>query len=155
MIVKHKNRISYIVSINILFCYFVGEKYFIMKYAYLLFIFTLLTSCYQVERNCADFKDGTFEYTYQVNEKTITSKFTRKGNLEIDYNGKHVDSINVRWINDCEYILSTINPKTLSQKKAIHIKILTTTKNTYNFESKIINDPQKRISTGTVTKTNL
>ena len=125
-----------------------------MKHIYL-FLFTLLfSSCYEVERNCSNFKNGSFEYTYEVDGEVKTSKFTRNGNLEIDYHGSHIDSIQVKWINDCEYVLNTINPKTLAQKKAVHIKILTTTKNTYTFESKIINDHLKRVNRGTVTKTN-
>ncbi len=125
-----------------------------MKYAYLILVAFLFNSCYQVERNCSDFKNGSFEYKYEVNGKTITTTFTRQDNLEIDYHGKHIDSVAVHWINDCEYVLKTINPKTQSQKKAVHIKILTTTANTYTFESKIINDQQKRTSRGTVTKIN-
>jgi len=125
-----------------------------MKNTLLLLTLLLLNSCYHVERNCSDFKNGKFEYKYKLNGKTVTSTFTRKDNLEIDYHGKHIDSIAVHWINDCEYVLKTINPKTLSQKKSVHIKIISTTDNTYTFESKIINDPQKRTSRGTVTKIN-
>jgi len=125
-----------------------------MKYAAILLLILLFSSCYQVERNCSDFKNGTFEYKYEVDGKTVISKFTRQDNLEVDYHGKHIDSIVVHWINDCEYVLKTINPKTMSQQKAVHIKILTTTNDTYTFESKIINDPKKRTSRGTVTKIN-
>ena len=32
-----------------------------MKYSYLLFVLFLFNSCYQVERNCSDFKNGTFK----------------------------------------------------------------------------------------------
>lgn len=124
-----------------------------MKFVYIL-LFVVIASCTTQERHCADFKTGHFEYTYVVDGKEMTSTFTRTETLEVDYNGKDIDSIAVRWINDCEYVLKTINPKTMSQKKAIHIKILSTKGNTYTFESKIINDPQQRKSRGTVTKTN-
>jgi len=124
-----------------------------MKFTLLLFI-TLIASCNTHERNCTDFKTGNFEYEYELKGEKIKTTFSRTETLEVDYNGKNIDSINVRWINDCEYILKTINPKTLAQEKAIHIKILSTKENTYTFESKIINDPQKRTSRGTVTKTN-
>lgn len=120
----------------------------------LLFFITLITACNTQERNCTDFKTGDFEYEYELKGKTIKASFSRAETLELDYNGKNVDSINVRWINDCEYVLKTINPKTLAQEKAIHIKILSTKGNTYSFESKIINDPQQRTSRGTVTKIN-
>ena len=123
-----------------------------MKYILLFLSPLLFSSCYEVERNCSDFKNGEFEYTYEVDGKQKTSKFIRHGNLEVDYHGSHIDSIQVKWINDCEYVLNTINPKTLAQKKAVHIKILTTTQNTYTFESKIINDRLKRVNKGTVIK---
>jgi hypothetical protein len=91
-------------------------------------------------------------YEYELNGKKTKATFTRTEFLEIDYINNQIDSVSVRWINDCEYILKTINPKTIAQKKAVHIKILNTSKNTYNFESKIVNDPQHRKSGGTVTK---
>lgn len=125
-----------------------------MKYIYFLLFLVCMSCTTTQERNCTDFKTGSFEYTYDIDGKKHTSTFTRTENLEVDYNGKNIDSIEVRWINDCEYVLKTINPKTLAQKKAIHIKILSTKGNTYTFESKIINDPQQRKSRGTVTKTN-
>ena len=124
-----------------------------MKLA-LLLLTILITSCNTHERNCTDFKTGNFEYEYELKGKKTKATFSRTETLEIDYNGKNIDSIDVRWINDCEYVLKTINPKTLAQEKAIHIKILSTKGNTYTFESKIINDPQKRTSRGTVTKIN-
>jgi len=124
-----------------------------MKNAYFLLLITF-ASCTNLERNCTDFKTGSFEYEYEIDGQKIKATFTRSETLEIDYNGKNIDSINVRWINDCEYVLKTINPKTMAQKKAIHIKILSTKGNTYTFESKIINDPQRRTSRGTVTKVN-
>lgn len=125
-----------------------------MKFTHLLLFFACISCNTKHERNCSDFKTGQFEYSYELNGNTHTSTFTRTENLEIDYNGNNIDSIDVRWINDCEYVLKTINPKTLAQKKAIHIKILSTKENTYTFESKIINDPQQRKSRGTVIKIN-
>ncbi|MFD0962495.1 DNA topoisomerase IV [Pseudofulvibacter geojedonensis] len=121
----------------------------------LFILLILITSCYEKpERNCSDFKSGTFEYEYEVKGELKKATFTRNDTLEIDYHGKHIDSIHVTWINDCEYILRNINPKTMLEKKAIHFKILTTKGNTYTFESQLVNDPLKRKSKGTVTKTN-
>ena len=82
-----------------------------------------------------------------------TATFTRNDTLEIDFHDSHVDSIQVSWINDCEYILRNINPKTMAEKKAIHFKILTTKGDSYTFESQLVNDPLKRMTKGTVTKT--
>ncbi|THD33790.1 DNA topoisomerase IV [uncultured Flavobacterium sp.] len=110
----------------------------------------LLTSCYNVERNCKDFKTGEFQFEYEVNGVKKTSHFVRNDTLEIDtFEGK-TDTSKVRWINDCEYILEKMNPKNMAEKQAIHMKILSTTENSYTFEfSKLGNTNKQK---GTVTK---
>ncbi|WP_394366249.1 hypothetical protein [Winogradskyella ursingii] len=94
----------------------------------------LCLSCYNVERNCNDFKNGTFEFDYTIDGQEKTGRFTREGDLNIDYYEGKVDSSSVRWINDCEFILKKINPKTMSEKEAIHMKILSTSNDSYTFE---------------------
>ena len=107
-------------------------------------------SCYSPERNCTDFKTGTFEFKTYLNGEMTSSTFTRTNSIEIErYQGK-TDTSSVRWINDCEYVLKNINPKSRSEKKPIHIKILTTTKTGYTFEYGLVGDTQK--AKGTVTK---
>ncbi|WP_343623705.1 DNA topoisomerase IV [Flavobacterium lindanitolerans] len=110
----------------------------------------LLTSCYNVERNCKDFKTGEFQFEYEVNGVKKSSHFVRNDTLEIDtFEGK-TDTSKVRWINDCEYILEKMNPKNMAEKQAIHMKILSTTENSYTFEfSKLGNTNKQK---GTVTK---
>jgi len=110
----------------------------------------LLTSCYNVERNCKDFKTGEFQFEYEVNGIKKTSRFVRNDTLEIDtFEGK-TDTSKVRWINDCEYILEKLHPKNMAEKQAIHMKILSTTGNSYTFEfSKLGNTNKQK---GTVTK---
>tara|TARA_B100000929_G_scaffold229033_1_gene185451 strand:+ start:242 stop:619 length:378 start_codon:yes stop_codon:yes gene_type:complete len=103
----------------------------------------LLSSCFDAERNCEDFRTGTFEFETYINGEMQTSQFIRNDSIEIEkYQGK-VDTSSVRWINDCEYILKNINPKNMAEEKPIHIKILTTTKNAYTFEYGQVGSPQK------------
>lgn len=110
------------------------------------------TSCYNIERNCSDFKTGKFEFEYEVDGVKKISNFVRNDTLEIDtFEGK-VDSSSVRWINDCEFVLEKINPKNMAEKQAIHMKILSTTENSYTFEFSKLGDTQKQ--KGTVTKIN-
>ena len=110
------------------------------------------TSCYNIERNCADFKTGKFEFEYEVDGVKKTSNFVRNDTLEIDtYEGK-TDSSSVRWINDCEFVLEKINPKNMAEKQAVHMKILSTKGNSYTFEFSKLGDTQKQ--KGTVTKIN-
>ena len=112
----------------------------------------MVISCYQPERNCSDFKSGEFSFTTIVDDTELTTRFTRTDDLEIDYFEGTVDSSSVRWINDCEYIVKNLNPKNKAQEKPIHMKILSTTDNSYTFEYSIVGEAKKQ--RGTVTKTN-
>jgi len=103
----------------------------------------LLCSCFDAQRNCENFRTGTFEFESYINGELQTSRFIRNDSIEIEkYQGK-TDTSSVRWINDCEYILKNINPKGMAEEKPIHIKILTTTQNGYKFEYGQVGDPKK------------
>lgn len=109
-------------------------------------------SCYNVERNCADFKTGKFEFEYELDGVKKKSFFVRNDSLEMDtFEGK-TDTSTVRWINDCEFVLEKLHPKNMAEKQAIHMKILTTTENSYTFEFSKLGDSQKQ--KGKVTKIN-
>ena len=110
----------------------------------------LTISCYQPERDCTAFKEGTFEFTALVDGEEMTTTFVREGDQEIDYFMGKSDTSEVRWINDCEYIVRKINPKSISEEKSIHMKILSTTKDSYTFEYGIVGSSQK--SKGTAIK---
>lgn len=109
----------------------------LLKKLSVLTLLVLLTSCYHVERNCSDYKTGTFKFTYTIDGKEKTGTFVRTENLNIDYFEGKVDSASIRWINDCEFIQKKINPKSMAEQEAIHFKILTTTDSSYTFEYKL------------------
>lgn len=104
----------------------------------------LLTGCYEPERNCADYKTGTFEYKTYINGEMATSTFVRNDSIEIDKFQGNTDTSSVRWINNCEYILRNLNPESMAEEKAIHMKILTTNKDGYTFEYGVVGDPKKQ-----------
>lgn len=121
-----------------------------MKKLLILPAILLLVSCYQQERNCTDFKTGKFKFEQVIDGKTETTIFERTEDLEIDtYEGKS-DTASIRWINDCEYIVQKIHPKNMQEKKAVHMKILTTKEDSYTFEYSFVGDSNKQ--KGTVTK---
>jgi hypothetical protein len=121
-----------------------------MKKIILLPVLLLIVSCYNVERNCKDFKTGKFRFEYEVDGVKKTTLFERNDSIEIEtFDGK-TDTASIRWINDCEYILKKLHPKNMAEEKAIGIKILTTSGNTYTFEFGIVGGAQKQ--KGTVTK---
>ncbi|GAL70738.1 hypothetical protein JCM19302_2460 [Jejuia pallidilutea] len=103
----------------------------------------LLSSCYQSERNCTDFKTGKFYSESTTNGIVYTSEFIRTETLQIETYNNHVDSSEVRWINDCEVIFRTINPKNMAEQKDIHLKILTTTDSSYTYEYSYVGEVNK------------
>jgi hypothetical protein len=121
-----------------------------MKKILLLLPLLLLMSCYDVERNCEAFKTGKFKFEYKVNGVKKTTFFERNDSIEIEtFDGK-TDTASIRWVNDCEYILRKIHPKNKAEEKAIDMKILTTSKNSYTFEFGMVGLDTKQ--KGTVTK---
>jgi len=110
----------------------------------LLFTILFFHSCNQIERNCNLFKTGEFFSEINYDGVLFSSTFSRDDkNIQIEkFQGK-IDSSKVRWINDCEMVLSPINPKKLSGKKNILIKILTTTDTSYSYEYSFIGENKK------------
>jgi hypothetical protein len=121
-----------------------------MKKTVLLLSLLSLLSCYDVERNCSDFKTGKFKFEYEIDGVKKTTVFERNDSLEIEtFEGK-TDTSTVRWVNDCEYVLQKKHPKNKAEEKAIDMKILTTSKNSYTFEFGMVGVDEKQ--KGTVIK---
>lgn len=111
----------------------------------ILLLFPLLfLSCYDAERNCEAFKTGSFSSSITIDNKEYISTFTRNDSLQIEVFEGKTDSSSVRWINDCEVIFRTINPKSMNDKKDIHLKILSTTDSSYVFEYNYVGEAVKQ-----------
>jgi len=113
------------------------------KYLFLLLVIGIISCQEAPKRNCSDFKTGTFNSSFIVDKDTLTTTFTRKKKLEIEYFDDSKDSSTVRWINDCEYVLKKLRPKNRAEEKSIHIKILTTTDSSYTFEFSAVGETKK------------
>lgn len=121
-----------------------------MKKTTLLLLALMIMSCSDRERKCQDFKTGTFEFTQEIDGKKHVSTFTRTETLQIEtFNGK-TDTASVRWVNDCEFVLQKLHPKTMNERKAISMTILATDENSYIFDYSFVGDAKKQ--RGTVTK---
>jgi len=113
---------------------------------FVLLIITTLYGCYDIERNCNDYKTGEFSFNYVLNGIEKTGTFKRTEDYSIDYYDNKIDSSSVRWINDCEFILKKLNPKSKLDDDALHFKILSTTDSSYTFEYKLaIKKPNRPI----------
>lgn len=115
------------------------------------FGFLFLHSCYSVNRDCKDFHTGSFEFITLINGEIKTSFFSRTEDLEIEtYEGK-IDSARIRWVNDCECILTKLNPKSNQDKRPVQIKILSTKGNAYIFEYSLVGKSENK-QRGTIKK---
>jgi hypothetical protein len=86
-----------------------------------------------------------------INGDIKTSYFTRTEDLEIEtYQGK-IDSARIRWVNDCECILTKLNPRSNQDKRPVQIKILSTKGNAYKFEYSLVGKSDNKYR-GTINK---
>ena len=122
-----------------------------MKNLKVLLVFSVFFGCKQPERNCLNFHKGTFEFETYLNGELAKTTFIRNDSIEIDYFQGKSDTASIRWINDCEYIVRKLHPKSMAEEKAIHMKILTTNNDTYTFEYGLVG-AKKNKQKGTATK---
>jgi len=111
----------------------------------------IFSACYEPERNCQAFRNGKFTFSSEIGGETKTTTFLRDDSIEIDYFEGKADTSSVRWINDCEYVVKKLHPANAAEEKSIHMKILSTTEDSYTFEYQIVGTSDK--SRGTAYKT--
>ena len=84
-----------------------------------LIVLLLLSSCYQAERDCSAYRTGDFRSTITIDGQEYVSTFSRDESVQIETFEGRVDSSSVRWINDCEVVFRTINPKSPSSPASL------------------------------------
>jgi hypothetical protein len=109
-----------------------------------------LVSCYNPARECEKFKTGTFEFETYLDGDLVKTTFIRTDSVEVEIYQNKKDTASIRWINDCEYVLKTLDPKNRAEQQPIHMKILSTENNSYTFEYSIVGKNSKQ--KGRVTK---
>ncbi|MEK6154165.1 hypothetical protein WIW50_12920 [Flavobacteriaceae bacterium 3-367] len=117
----------------------------------LLSLLLFCVSCYSPQRDCESYRTGTFRFDYELEGVLKSGTFTRTDAYSIEFFEHKTDSANVKWINDCEFVL-----RPLDNKAAIHYKIISTTDSSYTFEYKrAVKDPKKKliVKKGTAIKT--
>ena len=96
---KESQKLFYFTMTNLLTHMRVIKHFFILVYYHFTFL------CSIPEKNCSLYKNGTFEFTTEINNEIVTSKFTRNDSIEIEYFQNKIDTSYVRWVSDCEFIL--------------------------------------------------
>ena len=111
---------------------------------FLVFFSVLFFSCVLPEKNCSQFKIGEFNFESKTENGIYNSRSVRNDSIEIEFFGSSVDTSKITWVSECEYILRKLRPKTLSEEKAISVKIINTSEKGYLFEYSFVGDKENR-----------
>ena len=117
------------------------------------FVLVLFISCYSLERDCKPFQRGEFKFTQIINGKIKSSYFTRDSIFEIELFEGKIDTSSIRWVNDCECMLTKLNPNNNQEKRPIQIRIISTKGDRYTFEYSLVGDSKNR-QRGSIQKIN-
>lgn len=117
------------------------------------FILVLFISCYSLERDCKPFQQGEFKFTQIINGEIKSSYFTRDSIFEVELFEGKIDTSSIRWVNDCECILTKLNPNNNQEKHPIQIRIISTKGDRYTFEYSLVGDSKNR-QRGSIQKIN-
>ena len=111
---------------------------------FLVFFVLLLFSCVIPEKNCSQFKIGEFNFESKTENGVYNSRSIRNDSIEIEYFGSSIDTSRITWVSECEYILRKLRPKSLSEEKAVSVKIINTSDEGYLFEYSFVGDKENR-----------
>jgi hypothetical protein len=117
------------------------------------FILVLYISCYSLERDCKPFQQGEFKFTQIINGEIKSSYFTIDSIFEVELFEGKIDTSSIRWVNDCECILTKLNPNNNQEKRPIQIRIISTKVDRYTFEYSLVGDSKNR-QRGSIQKIN-
>ena len=117
----------------------------LLQINFFLVIFSaLFFSCVLPEKNCSQFKVGEFNFESKTESGIYSSRSVRNDSIEIEFFGSSIDTSKITWVSECEYILRKLRPKTLSEEKAISVKIINTSEKGYLFEYSFVGDKENR-----------
>ncbi len=111
---------------------------------FLVLFVALFFSCVIPEKNCSQFKVGEFNFESKTESGIYSSRSVRNDSIEIEFFGTSIDTSKITWVSECEYILRKLRPKTLSEEKAVSVKIINTSEKGYLFEYSFVGDKENR-----------
>ena len=111
---------------------------------FLVFFVALFFSCVIPEKNCSQFKVGEFNFESKTESGIYSSRSMRNDSIEIEFFGSSIDTSKITWVSECEYILRKLRPKSLSEEKAVSVKIINTSDKGYLFEYSFVGDKENR-----------
>ena len=113
-------------------------NFFLVSFSLLFF------SCVIPDKNCSNFKIGEFNFESKTENGVYNSRTIRNDSIEIEFFGSTIDTSRITWVSECEYILRKLRPKTLSEERAVSVKIINTSEKGYLFEYSFVGDKKNR-----------
>ncbi len=104
-----------------------------MKLLFTILFFLFIYSCNNNQINILELREGTFETT--LPKKNTKSIAVRTKTIQIEtYNGKK-DTFAIKWLNNFEYELLKIHPKSSLDSIPFMVKITKLSHNGYSFKA--------------------
>ena len=113
-------------------------NFFLVSFSLLFF------SCVIPDKNCSNFKIGEFNFESKTENGVYNSRTIRNDSIEIEFFGSSIDTSRITWVSECEYILRKLRPKTLTEERAVSVKIINTSEKGYLFEYSFVGDKKNR-----------
>ena len=88
-------------------------------------------------------RTGSFISYVVVNGDSLVTSFNRTEEIQIELFNQKQDTFDIRWLNDCEYVLTKRNPANRYEAKPNQVKIISTSENAYNYEFSVVGDSKK------------
>ena len=107
--------------------------------------------CYSLNPDCKPFHKGKFKFTKIIDGELKSSIFNRDSIYEVEYFEGKIDTSLIRWVNDCECILTKLNPDNNQERRPIYVRIIKTNSNSYTFDYSIVGDIKNK-QRGTIEK---
>jgi len=86
----------------------------------------LMGACRSADCDCAHFQRGTMVSMQRINGKVQQTQIQRFDKWQLETYQNHTDTINIRWVNDCEWVLKAKHPITMAERKGLSMKIVRT-----------------------------
>jgi hypothetical protein len=103
-----------------------------MKNLVFLFFLFILFSCVESKKlDVKSFKTGTFKTLLDANDDTSIA--VRNDSIQIENYNSKIDTFAINWVNNFEYVLKKVNPKTVLDNTPFHVKITGIKENSYTF----------------------
>ena len=104
------------------------------NFAFFCLFILVLSSCKNAEKlDALSLRKGTF--TTYLDDSDAVSTAVRNDSIQIETYNNQIDTFNIEWTSNFEYILTKVNPKQGLDSVPFYVKITGVKANTYTFRA--------------------